>query len=132
MKTILGSLLLIFVATSASAKSTGLAAKMVEQELCSYWGTTDKVASESVTGELAEAGLAIVEVTGETLVCGVEGVSFLAYQYGLKPVGRGGKYVLCTLGASITRTFEFLLGQPKQELECKGTVWQDKDPSTDR
>lgn len=132
MKTLLGSLLLIFVTTTASAKSSGLASQMVEKGLCNYWGTSNNVASESVTGELAEAGLAVVEVTGEALVCGAEGVSFLAYQYGLKPVGKGGKYVLCTLGAAITRTFEFLLGQPKQELDCKATPWSDKDPSEDR
>ena len=132
MKTILGSLLLVFIATSASAKSSGLASQMVEKGLCKYWGVSDKIESKKLTGELAEAGLALVEVSSETLVCGIEGVSFLAYQYGIKPVGKGGKYVLCTLGASATCVFEFLLGQPRQELDCNGTTWQEKDSSEDR
>lgn len=86
------------------------ASDAVNRGLCEYWGKDVDVPGNNALSDLAEAGLTIVEVGAETVICGVEGTAYLFHKYGLKPIGAAGKAVLCGIGETITSFLEIFFG----------------------
>ncbi len=91
-----------------------LTVEVVEKELCEYLGKDVEVPGDSALAELAEDGLAVVEIGSEAVICTVEGTAYLTYKYGLKPLGQAGKNLLCTVGKGITKFLEAIFGSAKK------------------
>ena len=102
---------MIFFASSAMAgNAVGAAEDVVDRGLCEYYGKDVDVPGNNALSDLAEAGLTIVEVGAETVICGVEGTAYLFHKYGLKPLGEAGKALLCGIGQGITAFLEIFFG----------------------
>ena len=113
------SLIVAFSASfSMAASNAEMMNHMTEEGLCSYWGPSVDVPGDSLISELAEAKLTLIEIGAETILCGVEGTAVAFHKYGLKPLGKAGKHVLCKVGKGITKILEHIFG-PAKNKSCE-------------
>ena len=96
-------------ANGANAKAPEVK-DVVSKGLCEYWGKDVDVPGDSALSDLAEAGLTVVEIGAESVICTAEGAAYLSYKYGLKPLGKVGKEVMCGIGKGLTKFFETFFG----------------------
>ena len=127
------SVCMIFFASTAMAEKA--AQDVVDRGLCEYWGKDVDVPGNNPLSDLAEAGLTIVEVGAETVICGVEGTAYLFHRYGLKPIGAAGKALLCGIGEGITSFLEIFFGPATgADDNCSGSSdnWDNRGPGNER